>query len=544
MLAGDSLADLVSSNFGDKFKKTNKSNGPMNRSVGGMRSSTPKPPVPVTQASPGSREAKSNGLGGFSVGSGISQPSTASVSPSVSASDLDDLYNLSSSGMARMASASDIASSGQGDAVDFFGGGPPAPTPVGAGSPARASAVDEFLGGASAAAQDHTSTTSSGLADSVDLLGMSSTPVTSPAKKSNGASPSGLEDLLGTSQPRSSSPSENVGSVDDLDVFSAAPTKPVLETRNPAQDNVQSSAPNAAASSKTSSTNASTDSLDIFSTSTAEKPTVTEDPLAELSMPGPTPVQVGNVDDLIDSFSNTTIQPTNKVEPSASFTNLEDLVVPVESKDGRSSSVEDILGWNAEGKPAPETEKKKHTFKEVAENLPTVRKVVVQAVNLEVDRLEGESDERYQLRKARLERVKRRELQSLEEKRQREADEEQEKNERSILEEMMGADFEEWAKKHKGNIRGLLSTMDQVLWEGAGWEGVSFGELMYDKGVKKYYRRAIVLIHPDKVAQRGADVHQKYVAGKIFDLLKEAWNKFQNEEMGKMEQSASGPVIF
>ena len=72
-------------------------------------------------------------------------------------------------------------------------------------------------------------------------------------------------------------------------------------------------------------------------------------------------VSRGNVDDLIDSFSNTTIQPTNKVEPSASFTNLEDLVVPVESKDGRSSSVEDILGWNAEGKPAPETEKKKHS---------------------------------------------------------------------------------------------------------------------------------------------------------------------------------------
>ena len=38
--------------------------------------------------------------------------------------------------------------------------------------------------------------------------------------------------------------------------------------------------------------------------------------------------------------------------------------------------------------------------------------------------------------------MKQRELQSLEEKRQREAEEAQEKNERSVLEEMMGRDFD------------------------------------------------------------------------------------------------------
>ena len=86
--------------------------------------------------------------------------------------------------------------------------------------------------------------------------------------------------------------------------------------------------------------------------------------------------------------------------------------------------------------------------------------------------------------------------------------------------------------------------MDSLVWVCAGSEGVSLGELMYDKGVKKYYRKAIVLIHPDKVMQRGADVHQKYIAGKVFDLLKEAWSKFQNEEMGKSAQSSSGPVMF
>ncbi|ESQ56459.1 hypothetical protein EUTSA_v10026956mg [Eutrema salsugineum] len=47
----------------------------------------------------------------------------------------------------------------------------------------------------------------------------------------------------------------------------------------------------------------------------------------------------------------------------------------------------------------------------------------------------------------------------------------------------------------------------------------------------KFYRKATLCIHPDKVQQKGANLQQKYIAEKVFDLLKEAWNKFNSEEL-------------
>ena len=38
--------------------------------------------------------------------------------------------------------------------------------------------------------------------------------------------------------------------------------------------------------------------------------------------------------------------------------------------------------------------------------------------------------------------------------------------------------------------------------------------------VKKAYRKAALCVHPDKVQQKGATVQQKYIAEKVFDLLK------------------------
>lgn len=38
--------------------------------------------------------------------------------------------------------------------------------------------------------------------------------------------------------------------------------------------------------------------------------------------------------------------------------------------------------------------------------------------------------------------------------------------------------------------------------------------------MKKAYRKATLCIHPDKVQQKGATLQQKYVAEKVFDILK------------------------
>lgn len=61
---------------------------------------------------------------------------------------------------------------------------------------------------------------------------------------------------------------------------------------------------------------------------------------------------------------------------------------------------------------------------------------------------------------------------------------------------------------------------DQVLWPECGWQPVSLTDLITALSVKKAYRKATLCIHPDKVQQKGATLQQKYIAEKVFDLLK------------------------
>lgn len=60
----------------------------------------------------------------------------------------------------------------------------------------------------------------------------------------------------------------------------------------------------------------------------------------------------------------------------------------------------------------------------------------------------------------------------------------------------------------------------QVLWPECGWQPVSLTDLITAAAVKKVYRKATLCIHPDKVQQKGANLQQKYIAEKVFDLLK------------------------
>lgn len=63
-------------------------------------------------------------------------------------------------------------------------------------------------------------------------------------------------------------------------------------------------------------------------------------------------------------------------------------------------------------------------------------------------------------------------------------------------------------------------SLDQVLWPDCGWQPVSLTDLITGASVKKVYRKATLCIHPDKVQQKGATLQQKYIAEKVFDLLK------------------------
>ncbi|VFQ86347.1 unnamed protein product [Cuscuta campestris] len=149
----------------------------------------------------------------------------------------------------------------------------------------------------------------------------------------------------------------------------------------------------------------------------------------------------------------------------------------------------------------------------------------------EFQEVEGESDERRRARLERTQRTQERAAKALAEKNQRDLLVQREQEERHRIAETLDMEIKRWAAGKEGNLRSLLSTLQYVLWPECGWQPVSLTDLITGASVKKVYRKATLCIHPDKVQQKGATLQQKYVSEKVFDLLKEAWNKFNSEEL-------------
>ncbi|XP_048331938.2 J domain-containing protein required for chloroplast accumulation response 1 isoform X1 [Ziziphus jujuba] len=100
------------------------------------------------------------------------------------------------------------------------------------------------------------------------------------------------------------------------------------------------------------------------------------------------------------------------------------------------------------------------------------------------------------------------------------------------------AKIRQWKKGKEGNIRSLLSTLQfvhgmQVLWAESGWKPVPLVDIIEGNSVKRAYQRALLCLHPDKLQQKGAASHQKYMAEKVFDCLQEAWDYFNS--LGSVE---------
>lgn len=58
-----------------------------------------------------------------------------------------------------------------------------------------------------------------------------------------------------------------------------------------------------------------------------------------------------------------------------------------------------------------------------------------------------------------------------------------------------------WRDGKRDNLRALLSSMENVLWEGSGWKKVGLHELVMANKVKIIYMKAIAKTHPDKVGR-------------------------------------------
>ncbi|KAG8628382.1 hypothetical protein KVT40_004255 [Elsinoe batatas] len=101
-------------------------------------------------------------------------------------------------------------------------------------------------------------------------------------------------------------------------------------------------------------------------------------------------------------------------------------------------------------------------------------------------------------------------------------------DERFALGDTVTAKIEAWKGGKADNLRALLGSLENVLWEGAGWKKVGMAELIQTNRVKIVYMKAIAKVHPDKIPQ-DATTEQRMISGSVFSTLNEAWDKFKAE---------------
>ncbi|KAL9359132.1 hypothetical protein Peur_047255 [Populus x canadensis] len=192
---------------------------------------------------------------------------------------------------------------------------------------------------------------------------------------------------------------------------------------------------------------------------------------------------------------------------------------------------------NAKGKPEFPTKKsstsspgiRKTSAKNVIGDLSSIFGDAM--LSGEFEEVDGESEERRRARWDRHQRTRDRMEQAVADMNQRDRQTSHEQEERRRIADKMDVQIKHWAAGKEGNMRALLSSLQYVLWPDCDWEPVSLTDLITSTSVKKIYRKATLCVHPDKVQQKGATIQQKYIAEKVFDTLKEAWNKFSKEEL-------------
>ncbi|KAI1495626.1 hypothetical protein F5X99DRAFT_115631 [Biscogniauxia marginata] len=101
-------------------------------------------------------------------------------------------------------------------------------------------------------------------------------------------------------------------------------------------------------------------------------------------------------------------------------------------------------------------------------------------------------------------------------------------DEKFALSEKVDARISSWRDGKKDNLRALLGSLDQVLWEGSGWKKVGLHELVIANKVKIHYMKAISKCHPDKLPQ-DANTEVRLIAATVFATLNESWDKFKAE---------------
>ncbi len=84
----------------------------------------------------------------------------------------------------------------------------------------------------------------------------------------------------------------------------------------------------------------------------------------------------------------------------------------------------------------------------------------------------------------------------------------------------------------KQGIRALLGSLKQILWPEAEWN-YTVSSLLEANSVKKCYRRACLIVHPDRTQGKEYEA----LARLIFDELSTAYNKWCDDGMPSLYEN-------
>lgn len=67
-----------------------------------------------------------------------------------------------------------------------------------------------------------------------------------------------------------------------------------------------------------------------------------------------------------------------------------------------------------------------------------------------------------------------------------------------------------------------------MLWEGNTWKPVGLGDVIDPKKVKLVYRKAMLVVHPDRCSNQSSEV--RFIAKRVFEAVNEAYQDFLKKE--------------
>jgi hypothetical protein len=124
--------------------------------------------------------------------------------------------------------------------------------------------------------------------------------------------------------------------------------------------------------------------------------------------------------------------------------------------------------------------------------------------------------------------MKQSQAKAVAEVRQRESAKKAAENEEDVVRRKLEPKIKAWSEEHgkKKQLRALLGSLQMILWPGANWKPVGLGDLLDDKVCIKVYRKATLVVHPDKTHHMNPE--QRFLAKRIFDALTQAKAEYDN----------------